>query len=80
MRECGGKEDVPAISTARRANPLYRSTKESSTMPVPLLMTMATKSGVQPSVRRWRTFSLRFVTIAQLGGGECFYLHPIPLE
>ncbi len=53
------------MTTARRAKPVYRSTNESSTMPVPVLMAMARKRGDQPSVRRCRTCSFRFVTIVQ---------------
>lgn len=36
------------MTTARRGNPGYLEANVSSTMPVPLLMTMAPKSGVQP--------------------------------
>ena len=60
-----GLHDVPAMTTARRAKPLYRSTKVSRTMPVPLLIAIATKRGDQPSLRRCLTCSLRWVTNAQ---------------
>ena len=52
------------MTTARRAKPLYRSTNVSRTMPVAVLIAIATKRGDQPCVSRWRTCSLRFVMIA----------------
>ena len=39
---------VPLMTTARRGKPGYLEAKVSRTIPVPLLMTMAPKRGVQP--------------------------------
>lgn len=53
------------MTTARRANPSKRLTNLSRTMPVPLLITMAPKSGNQPCVRRGLTWLLLIVKTKQ---------------
>lgn len=49
------------MTTASKANPSYRLTKRSNTIPVQLLITMAPNSGDQPSVTSSLTCSFRRV-------------------
>lgn len=56
--------DEPAMTTASNANPSYRLTNVSSTIPVPLLTSIAANSGVQPCVSRCPTYSFfRVMTV-----------------
>ena len=49
------------MTTTRTAKPSYRLTNMSNTMPVPLLVIIASSTGVHPCVRRGRTCVLRSV-------------------
>lgn len=57
---------VPLMTTANTAKPSYRLTNMSSTIPVPLLMIIAPKSGLQPSFNRGFTRSFFNVYTRQL--------------
>lgn len=54
------------MTTYRRANPSYLLTNKSRTIPVPQLMTMAPKSGVQHCNRRGDTCGFRRVKYKQV--------------